>query len=276
MTRSRPQIGDILEVETPVGFAYLQYTHEEPSMGSLVRILPGLYQSRPKDVSDLVRKEEVYFTFYTLKDSLRKRYIRIISNETVPEKAKAYPKMRVSNGQDSSGKALSWSVVRADTPFTLDELRKAPRYTQLTTDLARLSVHAIWPHPLLVKRLAQGWTPEDSEKFRHEAAIAQAEPKDGEEPETLSRKIRHFLYFPKKDLSQKAATDLLQHGFSFEERKAADDNSWLVLVQHSVLPETETHAVRDYLESLAANFGGEYDGWEFPVKESPSPSRKPN
>jgi len=44
--RLRKKIGDIIEVPTSKGLAYVQYTHENIKMGSLVRVLQGFYKKR--------------------------------------------------------------------------------------------------------------------------------------------------------------------------------------------------------------------------------------
>ena len=51
--RSRPKIGDVIEIATPKGFAYAQFTHDHPMGGEVLRILPGLYASRPNDLASL-------------------------------------------------------------------------------------------------------------------------------------------------------------------------------------------------------------------------------
>ncbi len=63
--KKRAEIGDVCEIRTPAGLAYVQYTHPHPSMGQLVRVLPGLYAGRP-DVRELAQQKELYFIFYTL------------------------------------------------------------------------------------------------------------------------------------------------------------------------------------------------------------------
>src|SRR5215469_6337718 len=41
MPERKPEIGDIYEIKTSAGLAYVQYTHDERDMGELVRVLPG-------------------------------------------------------------------------------------------------------------------------------------------------------------------------------------------------------------------------------------------
>jgi hypothetical protein len=47
MKRKRPEIGDIIEIKTPKGLAYAQYTHRDALYGNLLRVLPGLYERQP-------------------------------------------------------------------------------------------------------------------------------------------------------------------------------------------------------------------------------------
>jgi len=66
--RVRPQIGDVIEVKTPNGRGYAQYTHEHrdpPVMGSLLRVLPGLFsRAKPTEFfSALVEQEERFSVF---------------------------------------------------------------------------------------------------------------------------------------------------------------------------------------------------------------------
>ena len=43
----KPQLGDLIAITTAQGFAYAQFTHDIPLQGQLLRILPGLYATRP-------------------------------------------------------------------------------------------------------------------------------------------------------------------------------------------------------------------------------------
>jgi hypothetical protein len=86
-------IGDVCEIETPSRLAYVQYTHDDPGMGQLVRVLPGLFAAR-RNVRDPAHQQELYFVFYVLKNALSRGQARFVSNEPVPEWAKTLPTMR--------------------------------------------------------------------------------------------------------------------------------------------------------------------------------------
>ena len=84
--RKRPQIGDLIEIETPRGYAYAQYIYkhrEPPRMGSLIRVLPGFFRERPDDFSALVETEERFSVFFPLGAALNRGIFRIVANEPV-------------------------------------------------------------------------------------------------------------------------------------------------------------------------------------------------
>ena len=76
--RRRPRIGDVLEIATPQGFAYAQFTHDHPMEGELLRILPGLYATRPADLAALVQQPERYVTFYALRAILSDDEVTVV------------------------------------------------------------------------------------------------------------------------------------------------------------------------------------------------------
>ncbi|BDA78463.1 hypothetical protein LPTSP3_g13930 [Leptospira kobayashii] len=45
------KIGDIFEINTSKGNAYLHYIYQDKSVGDLIRVLPGLYSDRPSNLS---------------------------------------------------------------------------------------------------------------------------------------------------------------------------------------------------------------------------------
>src|ERR1700753_568821 len=57
------QVGQILEIETSRGLAYVQYVSRHTKYGDTIRVLPGLFKARPPEFSELAR-EQGYFTFY--------------------------------------------------------------------------------------------------------------------------------------------------------------------------------------------------------------------
>ncbi len=81
-----------------------------------------------------------------------------------------------------------------------------------------------------------------------------------------SHTIVHFIYLPHQEAAYSTADSLSRQNFLTETRMSADGVNWLVLVKHEAIPSEELLAsMRQFLELLAAEVGGEYDGWEAAV-----------
>lgn len=75
--------------------------------------------------------------------------------------------------------------------------------------------------------------------------------------------ILHYLYVPSTKAARGVAEELKRSGFRTEWRLGADGRNWLVLARHEIVPTTEVMAsIRSSMYELAAQVGGEYDGWE--------------
>jgi len=145
--RVRPQLGDVIEIETPRGLAYAQYTHEHkdpPRHGSLLHVLPGIYPERPSAFSDLVAEEDRFSVFFPLGAALKRRLVRIVANEPIPEAKQAFPVFRSRQGN------VWW----------LWDGRKERRAGRGDTWTAR-AIDQVWNDKLLIDRIASGWTPAD-------------------------------------------------------------------------------------------------------------------
>ena len=278
MTR-KATIGDICEINTPAGRAYIQYTHDGRDMGELVRVLPGLFRARPADFGELAKQRELYFIFYTLNYALRDSQADVVSHQPVPDWAQAYPLMRWPATQDQSGKTVAWKIFSASSGLTIEEHQRTPVLRKLTAEQEKLSIHTLRPHPIMVKELARGWTPERADDLRLQD-VAEAEARRANQPlgnESSEHPMRHYLYFPEKRCAEKAGQRLKNRGFSVEIRRGADGENWLALAT-STPPKTgeQMEELRNDMEALAAEFNGEYDGWESAIDLSGPASGEPD
>ncbi len=268
MSWKKPKIGDICEIKTPAGLAYVQYTHEGRDMGQLVRVLPGLFSTRPTDFAELSQQKELYFAFYALNYAVRDHQTEVVSHQPVPGWAHPHPLMRWCGARDPSGKTIAWKIFSASNPLTVEEHQRTPLIHTLTPEQQRLSVHQLWPHPVMVKELARGWTPEHAEELRLQD-VAEAEKRKASAPpeNRASDPMKHYLYFSKKPNAEEAGERLRNRGFSVEVRKGSDGKNWLALAAKAP-PKTgeQMDELRDEMEALAVQFGGEYDGWEAAVE----------
>ncbi len=159
VNRKRPQIGDVIEIETPKGFAYFQYTYkynEPPKYGALIRVLPNLYKSRPSDFSELVQHKERFFVFFPLGAACNRGIVKIVANEKIPDQSRGLPLMRLSSSyRDKSGKIIEYDC-------RLWNGKEEVNIGKLTNEYRNLSLLQIWNDTLLIERIASGWKPADT------------------------------------------------------------------------------------------------------------------
>jgi len=269
MRSPKARIGDICEITTPVGLAYIQYTHPAISLGSLVRVLPGLFKERPSGFAELAKQRELYFVFYPLSYALRDRDAEVVSHQPVPEWAQPYPLMRWPGASDSRGRVVAWKIFKASEPLTPEFHARTSVIRTLTPEQEKLSIHHLWPHPVLVKELGRGWTPERAEVLRlndvAEAAERVKNDADGGQPS--ERAVRYYFYFPKKLNAETAGDRLRDRGFKVVVRMGADGENWLALATKSpaAIKGAQMERLDEEMETLAKDLGGEYDGWEMPI-----------
>lgn len=153
--RKRARLGDVVEIRTPKGLAYAQFSHlhdRPPHYGPLLRVLPGLFDSRPGQVSDLVQQPERFFVFFPLQQALSRGLVSIVGNEDVPERIRAFPILRGPMVRDSLGKGRDWWLWDGEHEWRVGEL---------TSEMRKMSLHQGWNDTLLIDRIASGWCPED-------------------------------------------------------------------------------------------------------------------
>jgi hypothetical protein len=144
-TRKRPKIGDILEIATPAGLGYVQYTHNNAMMGALVRVLPGLYTARPDDLASLAARSERFFVFIAVGLLTHRGVVPIIGNVPVPAHAVPFPMFKMGGPHD-------WWLWNGEREWRVGELRPEQR---------TFSPRAVWGLALLASRMAHGWAPDD-------------------------------------------------------------------------------------------------------------------
>ena len=94
--RIKKKIGDVIEVPTHKGLAYVQYTHEHkdpPVFGSLVRVLKGFYKKRPslEEMETIVNKPHKFQAFCPVYRVVNIGDWDRVGNFSVPEFAQKFP-----------------------------------------------------------------------------------------------------------------------------------------------------------------------------------------
>lgn len=269
MKKPQLKFGDVFELKTPAGLVYGQYTHDGEGMGQLVRVLPGIYSSRPSDFASLVREKELYFVFFTLELGLRVKQVEIVSNQQVPEWAREFPTMRKPMGMDNEGRTLSWTIGHGLRLYTIPDIQRAVHVRELTPEQKKLSITFLMSPAALVKAIMKGWTPERDEEINIAARQRAKENQQKRGPAAAEQPtfIEHFLYFPKKIQAEIAARRLTAKGWTVVVRMGADGENWLALAKQPAPIDRDIEEVREELERLAKELNGEYDGWGAPVAE---------
>ncbi len=97
--------GDVIEISTASGLAYLQVTHLHSAYPEIVRALPGLHTSRPESLDLLVQLPTRFIVITPLAGSLRHGHLNggMLGNWPVPNGDRDFPQFRTPihdpNGQ---------------------------------------------------------------------------------------------------------------------------------------------------------------------------------
>jgi hypothetical protein len=179
----KTRIGDILEVPTKKGLAYVQFSHEHkapPCMGPIIRFLPGFHRERPKDLHEVANQKELYYTFFHAPLAVKLGQFQVAGNAAVPDFAKAFPLFRNGDINPSTGQYF-------DNCWLWDGT-KSWKINEFSNEQLNLSIQSIWNDVLLKERIEEEWTPaRDLELF---SARRESIPK--QKPLT-STGVNHFI-----------------------------------------------------------------------------------
>lgn len=154
-SRVRPKVGDIIEIDTPDGFAYAQYTHnhrEPPVYGELIRVWPGTFERRPNSFDALMERDEKFTTFCPLAASIKEGFCRIVENHEIPDRWVEFPLFKAGNENFETGRISNWWLWDGESSTNVGELD--PKHY----DLPMKQIVTI---PLIVDRILSGWTARD-------------------------------------------------------------------------------------------------------------------
>jgi hypothetical protein len=126
----------------------VQYSHEHPEDGSLVRVLPGVYPARPGDIKRLVQQHR-FFVLYPVRSAVRAGAAQLVSNAPVPEAYQPLPRMRWA--LQGEGHRYGWTL--------WDGTRQVGFRRKLEGDERLIPERAsTWSHGLIGDRIASHWT----------------------------------------------------------------------------------------------------------------------
>jgi len=146
----RVRIGDVVEIGTAKGFSYAQVSHKHAQYGYLVRILPGLFETRPDDFAEVVNRSELFVTFLPLQAAVNRSIFEVVANSPVPEFAKAFPIFRAGIRDPAKPNVEVWWFWDGEKEWRVGDISPEQR---------KMPLRGIWNDTLLIERIESGWTP---------------------------------------------------------------------------------------------------------------------
>jgi hypothetical protein len=149
----KTKLGDVFEIQTSIGLAYVQYTHDEGSYGELIRVFDEVHSKRPHEFSQMVRGRVRFSTFFPVSAALRQKLVKRVSNEAISAENREFPWFRYGIPHPASRKVEKWFLWRGGDEYVPIE--------NFTDEHRRLSVLGCWNFAMLVERLQEDWQPQD-------------------------------------------------------------------------------------------------------------------
>ena len=151
VNRSTPRVGDIIEIQTPTGLAYAQYTHRHSTYGALLRVFSSIFAARPSDFSAVVNQEPQFSTFFPLATACKRGIVRVVAAETIPSSSSEFPTFRAGLS-NTHGKVETWWLWDGE---------RETKIGTLAPGMERYPIRGVINDTLLVERIVQGWRHEN-------------------------------------------------------------------------------------------------------------------
>lgn len=251
---SKIRTGDVFELATPCGYAYLQYSHEHPEYSSLIRVLDGLHPKRPDDLAEFVAAPERFVVFFHIKSALSDGFVERIGQYPLPQAARDFPQMRMSLF------GTGWLILAN----AVDEVA---RVRDLNPEQRLTPTVEIWPQPILRSRVASTWSWADDADDRqvtepatpcHDIGVPWP-VLDDVQPDAADE-VDHYAYFPTREAANEAKRRVAPLAARVVTEPSADGSGqWLAKATVRV---EQSDDLEDALVRAAAELGGEYDGSE--------------
>jgi len=143
--RKRARPGDILEVATPGGRAYLHYLGKHPEYGDAVVVSPRQYRNAVSDMSRLF--EGGHIAFYPAMTAAAQGLVQVVGHLPSP----GVPTRVRRPGARLGTHVQTWIIEDGHG-------EEVKRY--LSEEERKLPIAVIWNHEMLTRRVTEGWRPE--------------------------------------------------------------------------------------------------------------------
>jgi hypothetical protein len=107
MTQLQP--GDLVEIQTPAGFAYAQVTHTHRAYPEVVRFLAGVHRDALEDTSVLKARPTAFVAMFPLGGAIETETLigRKVGSMSIPGKHKPFPTFKMPI-RDRLGDVVYW------------------------------------------------------------------------------------------------------------------------------------------------------------------------
>ncbi|HEV2208653.1 MAG TPA: ribonuclease E inhibitor RraB [Verrucomicrobiae bacterium] len=254
-TKPAPKLGDIVEIRTKSGLRYAQFSHyhsiKPNNWGALLRILPGVFTTRPGDFNELASSKELFFTFFPLQAAIKRGVMEVVANESIPALAQKFPLFRSGIRNPATGKVEVWWLWDGE---------KAWKVGQLTDAQLDLPIKQIPSYLMLVERIENGWTPRRAEDFIDQARASSKATENGPQASRGPAQARHFLIFNDRTNAENAAKKI--RDLNLEVCVSELGQNWGVSVLQQDLSYDAVTSLTERLRTIATSASGFYDGTE--------------
>jgi len=144
--------GDVFGILTSRGEAYFQYVKKIAPMGSLIRVLPGVFADSLTDYDSLVTTQTNFWIFFPAGAALSRGVIRKVGRYAIPDHSKIPPLFRAGVVDPAVGKVVDW---------WLWDCEKEWRVGPITDEQRKLPIRGSWNDTMLIERIENGWLPEN-------------------------------------------------------------------------------------------------------------------
>ena len=233
-------VRDVYELPSHVGSFWVQTIYVDDSFGELVRLISGIKRAGPYELHAELERQHRLAGFLPVRELLKRRKVKFLSNKPVPAFAKECPTMRIMGPFIEGGRPTSWTIWKGT---------RLQNVKTLTQDQETLPILTIMSLPVFIERALklEGFNPP---------------PQD-----TMSAPVRniitHFGYFKTRKNANAAASSLAQFSSTVT---SSGERRWLLKIAH---PKTasfdEFEESRYRIESVVTRHGGEYDEWTAPA-----------
>lgn len=112
-------------------------------MGSLIRVIPGVFKDLPTDLESLVAKETNFWIFFPVRAALSRGIVRKIGSHAIPDHSKSIPVFRAGVVDPAVGKVADWWLWDGEREW---------RVGSITDEQQKLPIRGSWNDTILIRR----------------------------------------------------------------------------------------------------------------------------